>query len=80
MDEITDHEYDASVMTEEDLKLIADGKKHQTTKGWQLVVAWKDGTTSKVPLREMKNAYPVQVAEYAVQPIRFMMLLPFVGG
>ncbi len=53
-------------MTEEDLKLIANGKKHQTTKGWQLVVAWKDGTTSKVPLREMKNAYPVQVAEYAV--------------
>ncbi len=29
MDEITDHEYDASVMTEGDLKLIADGKKHQ---------------------------------------------------
>jgi hypothetical protein len=53
-------------MMEEDLKLIADGKKHQTTKGWQLVVAWKDGTTSKVPLREMRNAYPVQVAEYAV--------------
>jgi hypothetical protein len=66
MDEITDHEYDASVMTDEDLKLVADGKKHQTTKGWQLVVAWKDGTTSKVPLREMRNAYPVQVAEYAV--------------
>jgi len=66
MEEVIDHEYDASVMTEEDLKLIANGKKHQTTKGWQLVVAWKDGMTSKVPLWEMRNAYPIQVAEYAV--------------
>jgi len=53
-------------MMEEDLKLIADGKKHQTTKGWQLVVAWKDGTTSKVSLQDMRNAYPVQGAEYVV--------------
>ncbi len=33
--------------------------------GWHLLVSWKDGTTSYAPLHEMKDAYPVQVAEYA---------------
>jgi hypothetical protein len=66
MDEITDHEYDPMALTEEEVALIATGKKHQTTKGWKLVVAWKDGTTSRVPLHEMKNTYLVQMAEYAV--------------
>ena len=33
--------------------------------GWRILVSWKDGSTSYVPLREMKDAYPVEVAEYA---------------
>jgi hypothetical protein len=36
-----------------------------TTKGWQLLVEWRDGTTSWLPLRELKASDPVQVAEYA---------------
>ena len=66
MTEITDHEFDPSALTAEEQELIASGKKHQTTKGWKLMVAWKDGTTSLVPLQEMKNAYPIETAEYAV--------------
>jgi hypothetical protein len=27
---------------------------------------WHDGTSSLVPLREMKDSFPVQTAEYAV--------------
>ena len=50
MTEITDHEFDPSALTAEEQELIASGKKHQTTKGWKLMVAWKDGTTSLVPL------------------------------
>jgi hypothetical protein len=30
------------------------------------LVSWKDGTTTYVPLREMKNSFPVETAEYAV--------------
>ena len=37
-----------------------------TTKGWELKVEWADGTSSWLPLCEVKNANPVKVAEYAV--------------
>jgi hypothetical protein len=38
----------------------------KTTKGWYLQIAWKDGTTSWEPLRDLKEAYPIEVAEYAI--------------
>jgi hypothetical protein len=37
-----------------------------TTKGWRLFVEWKDGTIDWLPLKDLKESYPVQVAEYAV--------------
>ena len=40
-------------------------RQHQTTQGWQLLCQWKDGSTNWVALKDMKNSYPVQVAEYA---------------
>ena len=47
-------------------KITRDGKEHprQTTKGWKLLVNWKDGTSSWVPLKDLMEAYPIQVAEY----------------
>ena len=38
----------------------------RTTKGWQLLVQWKDGSTSWTPLKDLKESNPVEVAEYAV--------------
>jgi hypothetical protein len=40
-------------------------RRCQTTQGWQLLCQWKDGSTNWVVLKDMKNSYPVQVAEYA---------------
>jgi len=39
-------------------------RRRQTTQGWQLLCQWKDGSTNWVALKDMKNSYPVQVAEY----------------
>ncbi len=39
---------------------------HHTTKGLRLLVSWKDGTTSYVPLRDMKNSYLLETADYAI--------------
>ena len=36
-----------------------------TTKGWDLRVKWTDGSTSWLPLRIMKESYPVETAEFA---------------
>ena len=37
-----------------------------TTKGWRFLVGWKDGSTSYVLLREVKNTCPTETANYAV--------------
>ena len=41
-------------------------KLRQTTMGWDLKVAWKEGTSQWVPLKVMKESNPVEVAEFAV--------------
>jgi hypothetical protein len=38
-----------------------------TTKGWQICIAWTDGSTSWHTLADIKNSYPIQLAEYAIR-------------
>jgi len=60
--EIMDHRKDHTALpfTPENIH------KAKTTKGWFLQVLWKDGTSTWEPLRDMKEANPIEVAEYAV--------------
>ncbi len=69
LNEITDHRSDNSAIQ------IADGFvtsrngnriPKPTTCGWSLLVSWKDGSSDWVPLKDLKDAYPIQIAEYAV--------------
>jgi hypothetical protein len=46
--------------------LDAKGRFPRTTKGWSLCVEWEDGSTSWVPLLDLKESNPIEVAEYAV--------------
>ena len=36
-----------------------------TTRGHELKCTWKDGTTIWIPLKELKESYPVETAEFA---------------
>jgi hypothetical protein len=36
------------------------------TQGWELCIQWKDHSTNWVKLKDVKNAYPIEVAEYAI--------------
>jgi len=38
-----------------------------TTKGWEILLQWKDGSTIWEKMKDMKKEYPVQLAEYARQ-------------
>ena len=38
----------------------------ETTKGWEILIKWKDGSTNWVALKDAKESYPVQVAEFAL--------------
>jgi len=37
-----------------------------TTKGWEISVAWTDGTSSWHKMVEIKNSFPLALAEYAI--------------
>jgi Reverse transcriptase (RNA-dependent DNA polymerase) len=67
--DIVDHRSDKTAVTLDDgYTLDRKGRRHRkiTTKGWQLLVEWNDGTTEWLPLKDLKESHPVQVAEYAI--------------
>ena len=42
-------------------------RRRMTTQGWEILVQWKDGSTTWVDLKDIKDSFPVELAEYAVQ-------------
>ena len=62
--EIIDHRCDLPTTN-----MNGDRKRKQqqsTIDGWTMCCEWKDGSTSWVPLKEIKESYAVETAEYAV--------------
>jgi hypothetical protein len=70
LDEIIDHRKDLAIaVSDEDRWILsANGNRHhkKNNKGWDLCILWKDKSTSWVPLKDLKEGHPVQVAEYAM--------------
>jgi hypothetical protein len=66
-DEIVDHRSnDQAVKVSDGLVMVGNTLRPViTTKGWQLKVKWKDGSYDWLPLSQLKESNPVQVAEYA---------------
>jgi hypothetical protein len=54
MKEIVDHKSDASAVKKDDGWVEGRGNRsrRQTTRGWQLLVQWKDGTATWVKIAE----------------------------
>ena len=67
IDHIVDHRKDGQAVSKHDQEVTSGGKtyKQKTTRGWQLCIEWKDKSTSWERLSDMKESYPVEVAEYA---------------
>lgn len=72
LSKIIDHKKDCSAVLKGDAYYVLATKtgvlrRRQTTKGWKvLLVSWRDGSLSWVPLKDIKESNPVQVAKYAV--------------
>ena len=68
--EIIDHRTNGKQLTQQDAFVInrhGTKRRKETTSGWELLVRWKDNSTTWVALKDLKASYPVQIAEYAVQ-------------
>lgn len=67
MEDIVDHMKDQDVLTKEQATAMMDGKtSRRTTKGWWFLVQWKKGESTWVPLKELMNSNPLELAEYVV--------------
>ena len=67
LDHIVDHRKDKNVVCKDnqDITVNVNSYKQKTTRGCQLCIEWKDKLTSWERLSDMKESYPVEVAEYA---------------
>lgn len=70
LDDIIGHRYNPDCLQESEgwYETPQGAKKRRiTTRGCDINVLWKDGTSSWIPLKDMKEANPLEVAEYAAQ-------------
>jgi hypothetical protein len=64
----SDHRKDEMAVPVSDGRVtMKNSRKFQkrTTHGWQLLVEWKEGGSDWIGLKDLKESYPVEVAEYA---------------
>ena len=68
LDAIIDHQKDSNAVLNVDRYITVNGRQHhrKTTIGWKLCVLWKDGTSTWECLMDLKESYPIDVAQYAI--------------
>jgi hypothetical protein len=69
LSEIVDHKKgDDAIATDDGFVRAKNGNlvPKRTTRGWKLLVEWRDGTQDWIPMVGLKDSNPVELAEYAV--------------
>jgi len=67
MEEIMDHrKNDKAIPKEDGYVTLPSGttRQRRTTAGWELYVVWRDGSSNWIPLKDMKESFPIEVADY----------------
>ena len=68
LDSIADHRVNGDQLLLDDAFITSkngDKRRKQTTKGWEILLQWKDGSTTWETMKDVKESYPVQLAEYS---------------
>ena len=67
--EIVDHHKDGHALSKDNGYILTKSGQRQrkhTTRGWDHLCELGDGMTTWIPLKDLKESMPVQVAEYAI--------------
>ena len=70
LDSIIDFRKNDDTIKQEDAFIIRKSdtwRRRETTKGWEILVQWKVGTTTWHKMKDINDSYPVQLAEFAIQ-------------
>ena len=67
VDDFIGHKKDETAVPIEDgyYRYKGTERRRETTRGWQINVLWKDGTTTWMDLKDIKDAEPIRLAKYA---------------
>ena len=68
LDDTIGHRRSEDTVSKEDGFTVVKNVKRRvvTTKGWDLLVTWRDGSRSWIESKDLKESHPVDVAEYAM--------------
>ena len=67
---IVDHQTDGTEVKQQDAFLTTrngNQRRRETTKGWEIRIQWKDGSSTWISMKDVKSSYLVQLAEYVTQ-------------
>jgi hypothetical protein len=70
LESIVDHRTDGNEIKEDDAFIMSHNggrRRKQTTRGWEILLQWKDGSSTWETMKDVKESYPVQLAEYVHQ-------------
>lgn len=68
-DAIIDHRVDGTEVQPDDAFISSTNggkRRKKTTRGWEILLQWKDGSTTWEAMKDIHAEYPVQLAEYAL--------------
>ena len=68
LDSIVDHRVNGEELQKDHAFIISSNggkRRKETTTGWEILLQWKDGSTTWETLKDVKECYPVQLAEYS---------------
>ena len=69
IDEVEDHRKNPDTIPKEKGTILTPSglqRNKKTTKGWEFDVRWKGGSGYWVTLKDLKESYPIPVADYAI--------------
>ena len=67
--EIQDHRKDRTAISKEEGKIRSSNATERdkiTTRGWEVMAMWKDGSTDWIQFKDINGSKPDEVAEYVV--------------
>ena len=68
LDEIIGHRTNGKEVKQQDAFITnkhGNRRRLETTIGWEILVQWKDKSLTWIAMKDVKDSYPVQLAEYA---------------
>ena len=70
LDSIADYRTDGSELKQQEAIIISKNggrQRKETTQGWEILLQWKDGSSTWETMNDIKESYTVDLADFAIQ-------------